>query len=222
MLTIGSLKKLVEWLNDGLDTSKPEQKTSPRIKIMVFNKRLARQISKMEIKEKIAKKKAIEERQEGNLPGAKLHMKNSLQYRKWAHATEKFRMQIEGVEMKLEQAQMMSNFTGLAEDIVGTLQGLQQQVKMPEISKMLADLDFGFGTLDSVMAETSSQLELTDDAGSTAVSEQEVDDALAEVDLNLSADSLTALPSVPDAETENIQIEDLEDEIKKLKQSRRI
>lgn len=209
-------------MNDGFDTSKPEQTTSPRIKIKVFNKRLARQIRKMEVKERIAKKKSIEERQEGNLQGAKLHMKNSLQYRKWGHATEKFRMQIEGVEMKLEQAEMMSSFTSVAEDIVGTLQGLQQQVKMPAISKMLAELDFGFGALDSVMAETSDQLELTDDASSTAVSEQEVDDALAEVDLNLSAESLTALPSVPDAETEDIQIEDLEDEIKKLKKSRRI
>lgn len=222
MVNIGALKKLIDWLNDGLDTSKPEKTTSPRIKIKVFNKRLARQINKMEMREKMVHKKAVEARKEGDATGAKIYMKNSLQYRKWAHATEKFRMQIEGIEMKLDQAKMMSDFTSVAEDIVGTLQGLQQQVKMPEISKMLAELDLGFGTLDSVMAETSAQLELTDDASSTAVSDQEVDNALAEVDLDLSAESLTALPSVPEMQSENIQIEDLEDEIKKLKQSRQI
>ncbi|MHA1888270.1 MAG: Snf7 family protein [Promethearchaeota archaeon] len=224
-MAIGTLKKLVDWLNgddDSNNVSSSPHSVSPRIKIKVFNKRLARMISKMEIQEARNKKKAQEALNNGDKTGARIYMKNSLQYRKWAHATEKFKMRMEGVEMKLDQAKMISDFSGVAQDIVGTLRGLQQQVKMPEVSKMLSQLDMGFGKIDAVLSETSSQLELSDDASSTAVSEKEVDEALEEVDLELSANSLTALPEVPQMQEKDVSIEDLEQEIKKLKEKNKI
>lgn len=179
-------------------------------------------ISKMEIREEMYKKKAMEARRNGDQIGSQMYMKNSLQYRKWALATEKFKMQIEGIEMKLDQAKMVADFSGVAKEIVDTLHGLQQQVKMPEVSKMLANLDLGFGKVDSILAETSSELELSEDASSTAVSEEEVNEALAEVDLNLSAESLSTLPEVPTLDESEVNIEDLEKEIHKLKERNKI
>ncbi|MHA1766141.1 MAG: Snf7 family protein [Promethearchaeota archaeon] len=186
----------------------------------MFNKRLARQIGKMEIQERTAKKKAIAARKNGDLPGSRLHMKNSLQYRKWAHATENFRMRMEGVQYRLEQAKVMGQFSKVAEDIVGTLQGLQEQVKMPEIAKLLSDMDLGFGSMESMLGETTEQLEISDDAASTGVTDEEVDNALAEVDSEISVESGISLPSVPAGTNAEAQIDDLEKEIKKLKQQR--
>ncbi|RLI62933.1 MAG: hypothetical protein DRO88_11125, partial [Promethearchaeia archaeon] len=49
VMAIGTLKKLVDWLNGDDDSNKVSSSphsVSPRIKIKVFNKRLARMISK--------------------------------------------------------------------------------------------------------------------------------------------------------------------------------
>ena len=169
----------------------------------------------------MAKKRAVESRKTGDIAGSKLHMKNSLQYRKWGHSTEHFRMKIENVQYKLEQAKVMGQFSKVAEDIVGTLQGLQLNVKMPEMAKMLQEMDLGFGGMEAVMGETTSQLEQGEGATTaTAVSDSEVENALEEIDTEMSMDSVIALPSVPMDEAPEAQIENLEDEIKKLKESR--
>lgn len=215
---MGSLKKLAEWLSDGFKDE--PQTTSPLIKIKVFTKRLQRQIGKMEIKEKLAKKRAIEARRTGDIKDSQLHMKSSLQYRKWGHSTEKFRMRMEGVQVKLEQAKIMGQFSKVATEIVGTLQGLQSQVDMPEIQKMLAEIDLGFGSMESIMHETTSQLETGEDVAVSGVSETEVEQALAEVDATFGIQEGLNLPSVPSSETPEAQIDNLEDEIKKLKQVR--
>ncbi len=217
-MKIGSLKNFAMWLSGGYQK---QNDTSPLIKIKVFNKRLARQIGKMEIQERTAKKKAITARKNGDIAGSKLHMKSSLQYRKWAHSTENFRVRMEGVQYRLEQAKAMGQFSKVAEDIVGTLQGLQEQVKMPEIAKLLSEMDLGFGSMESMFGETSAQLEITDDASSTGVTDDEVNLALAEVDSEISVETGISLPSVPAGINAEEQIDDLEKEIKKLKQQRR-
>ncbi|UYP45192.1 hypothetical protein NEF87_001477 [Candidatus Lokiarchaeum ossiferum] len=214
------MKKFAEWLSGGF--SDEEQTTSPLIKIKVFNKRLARQIRKIEVQEKMAKKRAIDARKSGDIAGSKLHMKNSLQYRKWGHSTEHFRMKIENIQFRLQQAKVMGQFNEVAEDIVGTLQGLQLNVKMPEMVKMLKEMDLGFGSMDAMMDTTTSQLEQSEGATSeTEVSDSEVENALAEIDTEMSMDSVMALPSVPISDEPEAQIEDLEEEIKKLKESRK-
>ncbi|MHA1474170.1 MAG: Snf7 family protein [Promethearchaeota archaeon] len=218
MRKIGQLKNFAKWLSG---SGQKQDETSPLIKIKVFNKRLARQIGKMEIQERTAKKKALNARKDGDIAGSRLHMKSSLQYRKWGHSTENFRVKMEGVQYRLEQAKVMGQFSKVAEDIVGTLQGLQEQVKMPEIAKLLSEMDLGFGSMEAMFGETSEQLEITDDASSTGVTEDEVNLALAEVDSELSIESGISLPSVPAGINAEAQIDDLEKEIKKLKNQRR-
>ena len=216
---MGSLKKLAEWLSGGFEDD--ERTTSPLIKIKVFNKRLSRQIKKMEMHIKMAKKRAIEARQSGDIKGSKLHMKSSLQYKKWAHSTEHFRMKMEGVQYKLEQAKIMGQFSKVAEDVVGTLKGLQLNVKMPEMVKMINEMDLGFGNMEEIMNETTSQLESGEAQSSeTSISEDEVAAALEEVDAQFGLETAMALPSVPIDETPEAQIDNLEDEIKRLKEKR--
>ncbi len=216
---MGSIKKLAEWLSGDYKTE--EQTTSPLIKIKVFNKRLARQINKMEIKEKVERRKAIEARRTGDILGSKVFMKNSLQYRKWGYSSEKFRLQIENIQFQLEQAKIMGQFTKVAEDISSTLQGLQSNVSMPEISKLLKNIDFGFETMETISEEATSNLEMQEENSPSGVSDDEVENALAELDAEMSAGSAFELPSVPFAETSEDEIDELQDEIQKLKQKQK-
>jgi len=116
---------------------------------------------------------------------------------------------------------MLGQFTSVAEEIVGTLQGLQQAVNIPEMAKILSEMNLGFGGLEAAMGETTSQLELTEDAAASAVSEEEVNTALEEIDSEMSADSAVNLPTVPTDQTPEAQIDSLETEIKKLKGARK-
>jgi division protein CdvB (Snf7/Vps24/ESCRT-III family) len=216
---MGSLKKFAAFLS-GQSKKKGEDPVRSAItQLKIFNHRLQRQTSKMETQQKLARDKAISRRKAGDIAGSKLHMKSSLQFQKWVHATENFRVRLDGVQFKLEQAKAMNDFTGVAQDIAGILTELQLSIKAPEIAQMLAQLDFGFGTMDSLFEETAEQMEISEDASSTSVSESEVENALAEVDAELSLDTRQALPSVPGMAKES-EINDLEAEIKRLKSQR--
>ena len=221
MNKLGSLKKFTAWLSGGYkkkDDVDPLRKTITSLKI--FNKRLQRQVVKMEQKGKLAKKKAIQRRESGDIPGSRLHMKNHLQFQKWVHSIENFRVRLDGVQFKLEQAKAIGDFTGVAKDIAGVLGELQISVKAPEISNMLSQLDLGFGNMDAIFSEVNTQLELSEDSSATSVTDEEVDNALAEVDAQLSINTREALPSVPGGASFEGEINDLEAEIKKLKQQR--
>jgi division protein CdvB (Snf7/Vps24/ESCRT-III family) len=210
------------WLS-GDNKKKEEHTTSPLTKIKIFNKRLARQIGKMELQERKAKAKAIESRKKGDIVGSKMHMKSCLQYRKWSHSTENFRVRMEGVQFKLQQAKAMQQFAGVAQDIASTLQGLSSQVQMPEISKLIGQMDMGFAGFDAMMEGTTEQLQVSEDSSSTAVSDSEVDEALAEVDTEFALETNEILPSAPMSTGEaEPAIDDLEDEIRKLKEQRGI
>ena len=146
-------------------------------------------------------------------------MKSSLQFRKWSHSITTFAVRLDGVKFKLEQAKAIGDFAGVAQDIVGILGELQINIKSPEIAKMLSQLDFGFGKMDSMFGEITESLEMSEDSASASVSESEVEDALAEVDAELSIGTRESLPSVPGSIGEG-EITDLEAEIKRLKAKR--
>ncbi len=213
------MKKFASWLNGDRQKKGSDPIRSTITSLKIFNRRLQRQVKKMEAQQKIARKKAIDRRRSGDIPGSKLFMKNSLQFQKWIHSTENFRVRLDGVQFKLEQAKAMGDFSNVAQDIVGVLAGLQLQVKAPQIAEMLGQLDLGFGNMESMFSETTEELEMQDDASATGVSEAEVDNALAEVDAELSIDTRTSLPSVPGVAPSE-EISDLEKEIQRLKNTR--
>jgi len=216
---MGSIKRFAGWLSGDRRKGSDDPVRSTITSLKIFNRRLARQIRKMEQQGKLAKKKAIERRKAGDIPGSKLHMKSSLQFIKWSHSTENFRVRLDGVQFKLQQAKAMNDFSGVAQEIVGVLGDLQNTVKAPELGKMLSQLDLGFGNMEAMFGETSEQLEISDDASASGVSDEEVDMALAEVDAELSLDTRQALPSVPGL-VDTGEISDLEKEIARLKSQR--
>jgi hypothetical protein len=217
---MGKLVEFVKWLQG--DQQPQSHQPSPLIKIKLFNKRLARQVKKMEIKEKISKKEALRDREEGDLTGARIHMRASIQYKKWAFSTQKFQNQMDNIQFRLQQAKIVGDFAGMAKDLTGALQGLQSQVKMPEIQKMLGELDMGFGKMDDLFAETSEILETSETESSTGVSDTEVDEALAAVDAEFAIDTGLTMPSVPSMADPDEKLESLEEEIKKLKKSQNL
>ena len=93
---------------------------------------------------------------------------------------------------------------------------------MPEIQKILGELDLGFGKMDDVMAETSEMLETSETESSTGVSDTEVDEALAAVDSEMAIETGLDLPSVPSMADPDEKLESLEEEIKKLKKSQNL
>ncbi len=216
---MGSIKRFASFLSGDRKKKGSDPVRSTITSLKIFNRRLVRQIRKMEQQGKLAKKKSIERRKAGDIPGSRLHMKSCLQFTKWSHSTENFRVRLDGVQFKLEQAKAMNDFSGVAQEIVGVLGDLQNSVKAPELGKILSQLDLGFGNMESMFSETSEQLEISDDASSTGVSDGEVDMALAEVDAELSLDTRQALPSVPGL-AETGEISDLEKEIARLKSQR--
>ena len=213
------MKKFAKWLSGERSRKGTDPIRSTITTLKIFNRRLQRQIRKMDQQQKLARKKAIERRQSGDIPGSKLHMKSSLQFQKWSHSTENFRVRLDGVQFKLEQAKAMGDFSNVAQDIVGVLGQLQMQVKAPQISQMLSQLDLGFGNMEAMFGETTEQLEMQDDASATGVSEDEVANALAEVDAELSISTREALPSVP-GQVPGEEISDFDKEIQRLKNSR--
>ena len=216
---MGSIKRFAGWLSGDRRKGSDDPVRSTITSLKIFNRRLARQIRKMEQQGKLAKKKAIERRKSGDIAGSRLHMKSSLQFTKWSHSTENFRVRLDGVQFKLQQAKAMNDFSGVAQEIVGVLGELQNTVKAPELGKMLSQLDLGFGNMEAMFGETSEQLEISDDASASGVSDEEVDMALAEVDAELSLDTRQALPSVPGL-VDTGEISDLEKEIARLKSQR--
>jgi len=216
---MGSIKRFAGWLSGDRRKGSDDPVRSTITSLKIFNRRLQRQIRKMEQQGKLAKKKAIERRKAGDIPGSRLHMKSYLQFTKWSHSTENFRVRLDGVQFKLQQAKAMNDFSGVAQEIVGVLGELQNTVKAPELGKMLSQLDLGFGNMEAMFGETTEQLEVSDDASASGVSDEEVDMALAEVDAELSLDTRQALPSVPGL-AETGEISDLEKEIARLKSQR--
>ncbi len=216
--------KLIDFVTSVGNDKKSSHETPAHIKIKLFNKRLARQISKMEIQESRARKKAIEARKSGNMEQAKIYMKSSLQFRKWMNSSESFKIKMEGIQYKLEQARAMESFTGVAQDVASVLKSLETQVQVPEVSKIISDLEAGFNNMDKLMENVSGSLENAENASETAVSDTEVEEELAKVDLDLGLAQGSSLPSAPEGGLEEMEsgedIGDLEKEIEKLKAQR--
>ena len=215
---MGSLKNFIGWITEGKGDSKDGVSRSI-MKMKLLVKRLARQVGKMEVQSKILRNKAIKAREAGDMESSKLSMKSSLQYKKWSHSTETFRVKLEGIQFKLEQAKAMKDFSGVAQEVAKVMAGLVMDVKAPQIAEILKEMDLSFENMDSVMEMTNENLEVMDAGSSTAVKDEEVDNALAEIDSEISIKRGVDLPATPITGTEPA-IDSLEEEIKRLKQQR--
>lgn len=210
LMVMGSLKKFTKWLSGGKNGSSA---TSSITKIKIFIKRLQRQSKKLNAQAKIAKRKAVDLRKKGDMSASRMHMRSSLQNQKWALGIDNFVLQIQSLQFKLEQAKAVEDVSGILEDVAFTIAGLQNAVSAPQISELVEQIDIGMQDFDVTQEITQTGLESMN--VSTEVTDDELDNALAEVDSEISVETGEALPSAG-----NSKISELEKEIQRLKENK--
>ena len=89
-MKIGFLKDISKWLSGGKRGK--ENVRSAAIKLKVFNKRLARQVKKLEMSGKLARDKVVNLRKQGDMEGSKFHARNYLQIRRQSRVAEETRV----------------------------------------------------------------------------------------------------------------------------------
>lgn len=213
---MGTLKKFASWLSDGSRRGKKSNASSMIIKLKMFVRRLNKQAKSLDFKSNRNRKKAIAARRKGDIEGSRMLMRHALQFGKWKHSVEAFALRLEGLQYKLEQAKAVEDFQGVLQGIASAVNGLRAQVSFPQISKLIEEVDFGiqdFDTSSELVAEGMDAMQAT---GGDAVLDDEVEEALAEVDANLMVEQGEKLP----APVSSDRISELEDEINQLKEDR--
>jgi len=205
---MGFLKDISNWLSGG---KKDDSLRSATIKLKVFNKRLMRQSKKMEMSAKIARDKAVRLRKQGDLEGSKFHARNYLQVKKQARAIDSFRTNLEGLMFKLEQANAIHDVADIMKNIAGSVAALKANLSIPEITEMMSQIDLDVQDFEVTQEITSEGMDsMTLD---TAVTDNQVDEVLGEIDAEINVEMTGSLPSV----TSNEKIDELEKELERLK-----
>lgn len=205
---MGFLKDMSNWLAGG---KKKDTVRSATIKLKVFNKRLMRQVSKMEMTAKQARDKAVRLRKAGDMDGSEFHARNYLQVKKQARAIDHFRTNLEGMVFKLEQANAVKDISDIMQGIAVSLGMLKSQLSVPQLTELMTEIGIDMEDFEVTQEITSDGINnMTLD---TAVTDNQVKEILGEIDAEIQVEVGGALPSVdPDG-----KVKELEDELNKLK-----
>lgn len=210
------MKKFAEWMAGGKGPSFHRKGKASQyvVKLKILNKRLAKRAGSLGFKADQARRKAIDARRRGDVEGSRMQMRQSLQYAKWRNGVEAFRLRLEGLSFKLQQAKALQETKDVLVGIAGTIAGLQRAIKAPQIEELIREIGLGMENLEVTqeIAEEGMDAVHVD----TEVTDDQVDQALAEVDAEIMVESGQALPS-PAGST---RIKELEEELRKLKEER--
>lgn len=205
---MGFLKDMSNWLSGG---KKKDTVRSATVKLKVFNKRLVRQVTKMEMTAKQARDKAVRLRKAGDMEGSEFHARNYLQVKKQARAIDHFRTNLEGMVFKLEQANAVKDISDIMQGIAASLSMLKSQLSVPQLTELMTEIGVDMEDFEVTQEITSDGIDnMTLD---TAVTDNQVKEVLGEIDAEIQVEVGGALPSVdPDG-----KVKELEDELNKLK-----
>ncbi len=206
---MGFLKDISKWLSGG--GKKTDSVRSASIKLKVFNKRLMRQVKKLEISGKIARDKAVNLRRQGDMDSSKFHARNFLQIRKQSRAVEMFRTNLEGLQFKLDQANAVKDVSQIMTGIAQSLSVLKNQFSIPQIQEVMSQIDIDmedFAVTADIATEGMENITID-----TAVTDTDVTDVLGEIDAEIQVEMGAALPSAASDE----KIAELEKELNRLK-----
>ncbi len=205
---MGFLKDMSNWLSGG---KKKDTVRSATVKLKVFNKRLARQVRKMEMTAKQARDKAVRLRKAGDMEGSEFHARNYLQVKKQARAIDHFRTNLEGMVFKLEQANAVKDISVIMQGIAVSLGMLKDQLSVPQLTELMTEIGVDMEDFEVTQEITSDGIDtMTLD---TAVTDSQVKEILGEIDAEIQVEVGGALPSVdPDG-----KVKELEEELNKLK-----
>jgi len=196
------------WLSGG---KKKDTVRSATVKLKVFNKRLTRQVKKMEMTAKQARDKAVRLRKAGDMEGSEFNARNYLQVKKQARAIDRFRTNLEGMVFKLEQANAVKDISVIMQGIATSLGMLKSQLSVPQLTELMTEIGIDMEDFAVTQEITSDGIDnMTLD---TAVTDSQVKEILGEIDAEIQVEVGGALPSIdPDG-----KIKELEDELNKLK-----
>ena len=196
------------WLSGG---KKKDTVRSATVKLKVFNKRLTRQVKKMEMTAKQARDKAVRLRKAGDMEGSEFNARNYLEVKKQARAIDRFRTNLEGMVFKLEQANAVKDISVIMQGIATSLGMLKSQLSVPQLTELMTEIGIDMEDFEVTQEITSDGIDnMTLD---TAVTDSQVKEILGEIDAEIQVEVGGALPSIdPDG-----KIKELEDELNKLK-----
>jgi len=206
---VGFLKDISKWLSGGKKGK--DNVRSAGIKLKVFNKRLMRQVKKLEISGKLARDKVVNLRKQGDMEGSKFHARNYLQIRKQSRAVEMFRTNLEGLQFKLEQANAVKDVSQIMTGIAQSLAVLKNQLSVPQIQEIMSQIDIDmeeFAVTADIATEGMDSISID-----TAVTDSDVGEVLGEIDAEIQVEMGAALPSAASDE----KIAELEKELNRLK-----
>jgi len=206
---VGFLKDISKWLSGGKKGK--DNVRSASIKLKVFNKRLMRQVKKLEISGKLARDKVVNLRKQGDMEGSKFHARNYLQIRKQSRAVEMFRTNLEGLQFKLEQANAVKDVSQIMTGIAQSLAVLKNQLSVPQIQEIMSQIDIDmeeFAVTADIATEGMEGISID-----TAVTDSDVGEVLGEIDAEIQVEMGAALPSAASDE----KIAELEKELNRLK-----
>ena len=212
-MKIGFLKDISKWLSGGKRGK--ENVRSAAIKLKVFNKRLARQVKKLEMSGKLARDKVVNLRKQGDMEGSKFHARNYLQIRRQSRVVEMFRTNLEGLQFKLEQANAVKDVSQIMTGIAQSLSVLKSQLSVPQIQEIMSQIDIDmeeFAVTADIATEGMDNISID-----TAVTDSDVGEVLGEIDAEIQVEMGDALPSASETGPSASKIAELEKELNRLK-----
>src|SRR5271157_1091060 len=159
---MGTLKNFAGWMSGnkgGKDTT-----LSVLTKLKIFNKRLSRQATQLNMKSQRARAKAIDLRKKGDTAGSKMQMRAHLQMQAWKNNIENFQLKLDGLQYKLEQAKAVNDVESILKNVAGVITVLQKTVSAPEISQIISQIDLGISDFDATQEVAAEGME---DMGAT-------------------------------------------------------
>ena len=206
---MGFLNDISKWLSGG--RSKKDNIRSASVKLKVFNKRLQRQVAKMEMTAKKARQKAVQLRREGDMQGSKFQAKNYLQVKNQARSVDMFRTNLENLLFKMENASAIKDVAGIMKGIQVSVANLKRQLSIPQLTEMMSSIDLDIS--DFEVSQEIAQEGMSDITMDVEITEDDVDNVLGEIDAEIQIESGGALPIA----ASNEKIKELEDELNRLK-----
>jgi len=206
---MGFLKDLSKWLGGG--KGKKDNIRSASVKLKVFNKRLMRQVTKLEINAKKAREKAVKLRKEGDMEGSKFHARNYLQVKKQARAVDQFRTGLDSLLFKIENASALKDVAGIFKGIAQSVAALKNQMSVPQLSEMMSSMEMDIADFEITSEITTEGM--SDIVMDTQVTDDDVGNVLGEIDAEIGVETGSALPTA----TSDQRVKELEEELNRLR-----
>ncbi|MFO8018659.1 MAG: Snf7 family protein [Promethearchaeia archaeon] len=182
------------------------------VELRMFNKRLVRQIRKLEKTADRERERAKKYRMEGDIKASKTHAGRYLQIKQQVRGLENFRSNLEGLQFKLEQARNMSDVSGVLKGIASSVSSIKQQLSVPMMQNLMSDLNVDMEEISvtqDVASESLADLNVEDE-----VKKENVDELLEELDTEIQVETGRELPST---ETSSDKVKELEEKLDRIK-----